>query len=313
MQTNKLQKPQKQFFLDQNISRFNKFIPLAAISLLAFASHASASVVYSANSNTQVRKVQNGTFIIAEQHEDPKSTNDGSAVTTSSSSSQGRSSANITNGTIKVFAEAANAGPQNQPASANGNASIKDNITIHSLQLIDGSQGIARGHIYIDLPLSGTTAAATSHVGNADASANAALSLLGPNGSVTLFNYTEQSSLFANFTDVYTNTSLAGAKGHYTVDIPIILGQAFTLEMRAVASVTARAVNSSGVADLANSFYWGGLESITVGNLNITDFNALGSSRVDWKASYAPVPLPTSALFLLTGLVGLTRIVIRKP
>ncbi|MBW7930877.1 MAG: hypothetical protein H3C57_06180 [Gammaproteobacteria bacterium] len=63
----------------------------------------------------------------------------------------------------------------------------------------------------------------------------------------------------------------------------------------------------STAADFGSTISWGGIESITVGGVELTDYDYLASaSGVDYRyATAAVVPLPATAWLFLSGLAGL--------
>ncbi|GAB4040317.1 MAG: hypothetical protein Fur0014_10720 [Rubrivivax sp.] len=92
----------------------------------------------------------------------------------------------------------------------------------------------------------------------------------------------------------------------------VVFGQPLNLDFYATAqasmTVYAQAVGyyASGdlSLDLGNSFYWDGIDAVTVDGLPV-DFTVTSASGTDYAASLAPVPEPGTALLWAGGLAGL--------
>lgn len=62
----------------------------------------------------------------------------------------------------------------------------------------------------------------------------------------------------------------------------------------------------TAAANFGNTMYWGGIDSISVGGIELSDYDYLASaSGVDYRHATAVVPLPATAWLLVSGLAAL--------
>ncbi len=65
-------------------------------------------------------------------------------------------------------------------------------------------------------------------------------------------------------------------------------------------------------ANFENTIYWGGISSITVNDVPLTNYQLISASGADYRYATAPVPLPAAVWLFGSGLLGLIGIARRK-
>jgi hypothetical protein len=63
----------------------------------------------------------------------------------------------------------------------------------------------------------------------------------------------------------------------------------------------------SGDVDFANTIYWTGIQSVMTGGVEITDYDLLTQSGIDYRNSFAPAPVPEPAAAVLV-VIGLLMV-----
>jgi hypothetical protein len=102
-------------------------------------------------------------------------------------------------------------------------------------------------------------------------------------------------------------------------DIPFTFGTEFTMhiEFRGASSAIGEisSAEASASFDLANSIYWGGFSSVTVGGTTVSAYDFTSDSGFDWRRSSIPqnsVPEPASLVLVASALVALATRRVRK-
>lgn len=279
--------------------RFTLAVILSCFLLLSFAGANAAQVFYA---SAFAEKRNNGVVAGQDQQESGNSAVPVSRFAALTGSTGGQASADAGVGVLKVRASAsADAAPPmvtGPNATAIASARMDDTLVIHS-PFLSGT-GIAQILAQIDRPVPpGLPGGVVTRSGLGDASVSSVVNVgkAGQPGWLVTFGYSAQSawSSAAPWEEFSVNgVPTAPGSGLVALEVPFTVGDTLKIQMMASARASAQG-NLSGPAsadaNLANSLYWGGITSITVGGVTTTNFTALGSSGTDWKRSYVPPPV----------------------
>ncbi|MGB5395911.1 MAG: hypothetical protein WBN96_02075 [Gammaproteobacteria bacterium] len=146
---------------------------------------------------------------------------------------------------------------------------------------------------------------------NANIHIEGTLDASGPNsfGRLQLFGSTDLGTALQSSYQVQAGSAVESLSVNETllVSFNFVIGTAseFGIKMSALAmtsSATSFGLNSSDT-DFYNTLTWGGIDSITVGGNELTDYSILSESGTDW--SVAAVPIPAAGVLFAFGLVSL--------
>lgn len=274
-------------------------ITLSSFLILSFAGANAAQVFYA---STFAEKRNNGVVVGKDQQESGNSAVPVNRFAAQPGSTGGQASADAGVGVIKVSASSsADAAPPmvtGPQASATASARVDDTLVIRS-PILSGT-GIAQVLALLDRPVPpGLPGGVATRSGLGDAWVSSAVNVgkASQPGWLVTFQYGAQSTWAsaAPWEEFSVNSvPVAPGTGLVALAVPFTVGDTLKIQMLASAYASAQG-NLSGPAsadaNLANSLYWGGITSITVGGVTTTNFTALGSSGTDWKRSYVPPPV----------------------
>lgn len=217
-------------------------------------------------------------------------------------STGGKASADAGVGVLKVSASSsADAAPPlvtGPNATAFASARMDDTLVIRS-PILTGT-GIAQVLAQLDRPVPpGLPGGVVTRSGLGDASVGSVVNVgkAGQPGWLVTFGYGAQATwASAAPWEEFTVNGVATAPGTGLVAlaVPFTVGDTLKIQMTANARASAQgdlSGSASADANLANSLYWGGITSITVGGITTTNFIALSPTGTDWKRSYVPPPV----------------------
>lgn len=294
-----------------------------ALALAALAGSAHAAAVYSATAivSGQPYDIDTGQLQSSQQliDQDLDSLTRASASMSSAAPFTAQAFAAADFGVLRVLASGTSTSLVDTywRGGASARAQYQDEVTL-TADGLTGS-GVAFARVFLHTP-SGMLSSTNPTV--APAGLNGSVHVLAAGGgSINPFWFS--GLLNQTFPSGWAQVSVPGEhptiEGYWDLEIPFSLGQPFGLRLSAFASAGSGSTrpfpNPDGhtaTASFASSFYWAGIQSIRVGNVTTTDFEAIGSSGNDWRASYAPgrtVPEPgTWALLLAAGVsMGMAR------
>jgi hypothetical protein len=278
--------------------RFALVVTISGL-LLSFAG-ANAAPVFNASAFAEKRN--NGVVVGQDQQASGDSAVPVYRFAAQPGSTGGQASADAGVGVLKVSASSsADAAPPMTTgpyAVAIASVRLDDTLVIRS-PILSGT-GIAQVLALLDRPVPpGLPGGVVTRSGLGDASVGSTVNVgkAGQTGWLVTFGYGAQSTWAsaAPWEEFSVNSvPVAPGTGLVTLQVPFTVGDTLKIQMAATAYASAQG-NLSGPAaadaNLANSLYWGGITSITVGGVTTTNFTALSPTGSDWKRSYIPPPV----------------------
>lgn len=273
--------------------------------LLLSSTGANAAQVF--NASAYAEKRNNGVVVEKDQQDSGNSTVPVNRFVALPGSTGGQAGADAGVGVLKVRASSAadaalpmTTGPS---ATCMANARVDGTLVIRS-PILSGT-GIARVLALLDRPVPpGLPGGVVTRSGLGDAAVNSAVNIgkAGQSGWLATFAYGAQSAwsspaAWEEFSVITNGVVTAPGSGLVTLEVPFTMGDTLKIQLTASARASAQG-NLTGAAsadaNLANSLYWGGIMSITVGGVTTTNFTALSPTGTDWNRSYiSPPVIPT--------------------